>query len=65
MAPWDSPAVLKKGETFTAGADDYQWLLAGEIILRVEKTGQSSGMARDRRVLADWPIRPVRYLPDG
>ena len=37
MAPWDSPAAFKKGESFTGGADDYLRLLAGEIIPRAEK----------------------------
>ena len=37
MAPWDSPAAFKKGETFTGGADDYLRLLVEEIIPRAEK----------------------------
>ena len=37
MAPWDSPAALKKGEPFTSGADDYLRLLVEEIIPRAEK----------------------------
>ena len=37
MAPWDSPAALKKGEPFTGGADDYLRLLVEEIIPRAEK----------------------------
>lgn len=37
MAPWDNPAAFKDGEPFTAGADDYLRLLAGEILPRAEK----------------------------
>lgn len=37
MAPWDSPAAFKKGESFTGGADDYLRLLVEEIIPRAEK----------------------------
>lgn len=37
MAPWDSPAVFKNGESFTGGADDYLRLLVEEIMLEVEK----------------------------
>ena len=37
MAPWDSPAAVKKGEPFTGGAGDYLRLLVEEIIPRAEK----------------------------
>lgn len=37
MAPWDSPAAFKNGESFTGGADDYLRLLVEEIIPRAEK----------------------------
>lgn len=37
MVPWDSPAVFKGGEPFTAGADDYLRLLLGDILPRAEK----------------------------
>ena len=37
MAPWDSPAAFKKGESFTGGADDYLRLLVEKIIPRAEK----------------------------
>lgn len=37
MAPWDSPAAFKNGESFTGGANDYLRLLVKEIIPRVEK----------------------------
>lgn len=37
MAPWDNLAAFKGGEPFTAGADDYLRLLAGEILPRAEK----------------------------
>ena len=37
MAPWNSPAVFKKGEPFTGGANDYLRLLVEEIIPKAEK----------------------------
>lgn len=37
MAPWDSPAAFKNGESFTGGANDYLRLLVKEIIPRAEK----------------------------
>lgn len=37
MAPWDSPAAFKNGESFAGGADDYLRLLVEEIIPRAEK----------------------------
>lgn len=38
MAPWNSPAVFKKGEPFTGGANDYLRLLVEEIIPKAEKS---------------------------
>ena len=37
MAPWDSPAAFKNGESFTGGANDYLRLLVKEIIPRAER----------------------------
>ena len=37
LAPGDSPAAFKNGESFTGGADDYLRLLVEEIIPRAEK----------------------------
>ena len=37
MAPWDSPAAFKNGESFTSGANDYLRLLVKEIIPRAER----------------------------
>lgn len=37
MAPWDNPAVFKKGKPFTGGAEAYLRMLLGEILPRTEK----------------------------
>ena len=36
MAPWDSPAVFKRGEPFTGGADSYLRLLVETILPEAE-----------------------------
>lgn len=38
MVPWDHPPVLKKGEPFAGGADEYLRLLTGTILPEAEKT---------------------------
>ena len=65
MAPWDSPAALKKGVALhqrgrrlpaAAGGGDHT---QGR-----ERVPWASDMAWDRRVLSGRAVRPVRHLPD-
>lgn len=46
MAPWDSLAVFKGGESFTGGADDYLRLLLGDILSGAEKNLTGAPMWR-------------------